>query len=322
VLPETAIPLINNLGKAKVPFLVMTDFESAKIQVHRLDELNESILFDFGGYTNQNFYKTSEQLPALQVEPYSFYNYYHEFDKVKDALLYGNSFLINLTAKHKIETEASLLDIYAMAKARYKLYVEDKFVVFSPEAFVKIEDGIISSYPMKGTIDASLPNAKEQLLSDEKEKAEHYTIVDLIRNDLSIYARQVEVTKFRYIDLIKSSRNDLYQMSSEIKGRLPNDYHAQLGDIIFSLLPAGSISGAPKKKTVELIRQIESSRRGYYSGICGIFDGKNFDSCVMIRYIENDDGQLYYRSGGGINFMSEVEKEYLEMIDKIYIPLG
>jgi len=195
-------------------------------------------------------------------------------------------------------------------------------VVFSPESFVSIKSGKISSFPMKGTIDASLPKAKEILLNDKKETAEHYTIVDLIRNDLSMHAKQVAVDKFRYLDLIKSNHKDLYQMSSAITGQLPEDYQNNLGDILFSMLPAGSVSGAPKKKTTEIISAVESEPRGYYTGICGIYDGKDFDSFVMIRFIEKDEEQLYYRSGGGITFQSQVEQEYQEMINKIYIPIS
>lgn len=320
--PNEAIALINKLGKNSTPFLLLTDFESEKIRVQPLAELDEDILYDLNGQSNHAFYKGAKADTSLAVEPFLFQKYYHQFDKVKDELNYGNTFLINLTARHKIFTSLNLMEIFSLASAKYKLYVKDEFVVFSPETFVKIENGHIAAYPMKGTIDASLPNAKAQLLHDEKEKAEHYTIVDLIRNDLSIYAKEVVVTKFRYLDLIKSNNKDLYQVSSEIVGRLPSGYLEQLGDVIFSMLPAGSISGAPKKKTVEIIKDAESGKRGYYTGVCGLFDGQNFDSFVMIRYIEEEQGLLYYRSGGGITFQSEVEKEYQEMIDKIYLPLA
>jgi para-aminobenzoate synthetase component 1 len=90
---------------------------------------------------------------------------------------------------------------------------------------------------------------------------------------------------------------------------------------LFKLLPAGSISGAPKQKTVEIIKEAETHQRGYYTGVCGIFDGENLDSGVMIRYIENQNGQLIYKSGGGITVNSEPDYEYNEMIDKIYVPI-
>jgi para-aminobenzoate synthetase component 1 len=86
-------------------------------------------------------------------------------------------------------------------------------------------------------------------------------------------------------------------------------------------LPAGSISGAPKKKTVEIIKDAEGYERGYFTGIFGIFDGKDLDSSVMIRFIESIDSKLCYKSGGGITFMSKPELEYQEMIDKVYVPI-
>jgi para-aminobenzoate synthetase component 1 len=109
-------------------------------------------------------------------------------------------------------------------------------------------------------------------------------------------------------------------MSSEISGELPLNYYETLGDLIFKLLPAGSISGAPKKKTVEIIRQAEQYDRGFYTGIFGIFDGENLDSGVMIRFIEQTAEGLFYKSGGGITAKSNCSEEYQELIAKIYVP--
>jgi para-aminobenzoate synthetase component I len=175
---------------------------------------------------------------------------------------------------------------------------------------------------MKGTIDASLPHAREKILGDEKESAEHATIVDLIRNDLSMVAKNVHVSSFRYVDEIRTHDKTLLQVSSTIRGNLPEDFTCRIGDILFRLLPAGSVTGAPKKRTVEIIREAEQYDRGYYTGICGYFDGQRLESGVMIRFIENIGGQLYYKSGGGITAWSTVESEYQEMIDKVYVPLG
>lgn len=174
---------------------------------------------------------------------------------------------------------------------------------------------------MKGTIDASIANAASILLSDQKEMAEHVTIVDLIRNDLSIVAEDVHVTKFRYIDRIKTHNGNLLQVSSEIVGRLPVNYKEEIGTILVCLLPAGSVSGAPKKKTIDIIRDAEGEARGYYTGVIGYFDGENLDSAVMIRYIEQVSGKLYYRSGGGITTQSNCEKEYEEALAKVYVPV-
>jgi para-aminobenzoate synthetase component 1 len=256
----------------------------------------------------------------FKIYPVEFEKYKEAFDYVVHQISLGNSYLTNLTFPTRIETNLSLEEIYTYSRARYKLLLEDEFVVFSPECFVKIENGIISSYPMKGTIDASIPSAEEIILADEKEMAEHITIVDLIRNDLSIVASDVHVEKFRYMEKLKTNKKSLLQVSSKIVGELKGNYHERLGDIIFSMLPAGSISGAPKKKTVEIIQNAEKLGRGFYTGVFGYYDGKNLDSAVMIRFIEQTPEGLVYRSGGGITFMSDANSEYQELIDKVYVP--
>ncbi|MBA4322972.1 MAG: aminodeoxychorismate synthase component I, partial [Odoribacter sp.] len=165
-------------------------------------------------------------------------------------------------------------------------------------------------------------NAGNVILNDEKEMAEHNTIVDLIRNDLSIFADEVKVTRYRYIDEIKTSETVLLQVSSEISGRLRKGYEGHLGEIITGMLPAGSVTGAPKKETVKIIKESETYERGWYTGIFGVFDGESLDSAVMIRFIENIDGKLVYKSGGGITFLSDPVKEYEELIAKVYVPIG
>jgi para-aminobenzoate synthetase component I len=182
---------------------------------------------------------------------------------------------------------------------------------------------------MKGTIDASIPNAEQIILADHKESAEHYTIVDLLRNDLSQISKNVRVEKFRYIDSVQTQNKTLLQVSSKIVGDLGKDYAAHLGDLLFALLPAGSVSGAPKRKTVEIILAAEQCfqingkpyERDYYTGVFGYFDGENLDTSVMIRFIQALDNQLVFKSGGGITFMSQVSPEYQELIDKVYLPI-
>jgi para-aminobenzoate synthetase component 1 len=170
---------------------------------------------------------------------------------------------------------------------------------------------------MKGTIHAGIPNAKDIILNDQKEYAEHATMVDLIRNDLSKVSSNVKVNQFRYYEEIKTNNGNLGQVSSEIMGELPPFFNEKIGDILFDLIPAGSISGAPKQKTLEIISKVENEDRGYYTGIAGYFDGKNLDSTVLIRYLQNDKT---YRSGGGITFNSDAMNEYKEMINKVYVP--
>jgi para-aminobenzoate synthetase component 1 len=146
-------------------------------------------------------------------------------------------------------------------------------------------------------------------------------IVDLLRNDLSIVSQKVTVEKFRYCENIKAGDKELIQVSSKISGELEKDWEKRIGNIISTLLPAGSITGTPKRKTVQILDTIEKYERGYFTGVFGIYDGKTLDSSVIIRYLEKDSqNNLVYKSGGGITSDSDVYKEYQEMCDKVYIP--
>lgn len=316
---------MNEWGKEQKPFFFLTDFECKHCLVEDVTNLpTDELQFEFPEISHKAV-RPQTSLPeqiAWEILPESFESYRQSFDIVRRNLLAGNSFLTNLTCSTPVKTNLSLLQIFEHAKARYKLWLKDRFVVVSPETFVRIHDGFIYSYPMKGTIDANLPHADKQLLNDPKETAEHATITDLIRNDMSRFASEVTVLRYRYLDKLHTHKGTLWQMSSEIRGRLPIDYGAQLGNLLFSMLPAGSISGAPKKKTVEIIHKAEHYRRGFYTGVLGYFDGSNFDSAVMIRFLEQEDnGSMVFKSGGGITFQSDAASEYKEMKQKIYVPI-
>ncbi len=320
---KQAAQTMNRLGKKKTPFLFIIDFVMQKPVVIPLSEVDpQKILYDVNGISNAEKDKNTAKKLIFNFTPVSKQTYCKAFKKVQFHLGRGDTFLLNLTMPAKAESNFSLKDIFYSSKARYKLWLKNQLVVFSPEIFVTINNGIISSYPMKGTMDASVAGAEQKLLASKKELAEHYTIVDLIRNDLSMVADEVKVTRFRYIDRLKTHKGELLQMSSEISGKLPANYCENIGNILMTLLPAGSISGAPKRKTVEIIREAEGYDRGYYTGIFGLFDGTNLDSGVMIRYIEQSDEGLTYKSGGGITANSICEAEYQELIDKIYVPIA
>lgn len=318
-----AIDKINGLASAHEPFLFLIDYKAKKSIVLTVEELNpEEILFEFGGKSNvKNQTAFDKKDVEWKINAVSFDHYKPRFGFVKEEILKGNSYLINFTQPAEIEANLTLTEIFYCSKAKYKLWLKDWFVVFSPETFVKIENGVISSFPMKGTIDASISNAENIILNDVKEMAEHATIVDLIRNDLSMVAENVEVKRFRYVEKLKTNQKDLLQVSSHIEGKLPENYLENLGEIIFKLLPAGSISGAPKPKTLEIIDRAEGYERGFYTGICGYFDGKTLNSGVMIRFIEQTENGLVFKSGGGITFLSSAEKEYEELIQKVYVPI-
>lgn len=311
---------INSLGADGVPFLFIIDFKAASGYVIEEKELDERFVqFEFQRQATSSKQQVGEIDWELKpVEPEVFRS---KFDYVVAQIRLGNSFLTNLTQPTEVKTNLSLLEMFQYGSAKYKLWLNGLFTVLSPETFVTIQNDCISSFPMKGTIDAAIPDAEKIILNDPKEKAEHATIVDLIRNDLSLVASEVEVKRYRYIDKLTTNKQDLLQVSSEISGRLASGYQKQLGDILFSLLPAGSICGAPKPKTLEIIEKAEGYNRGFYTGICGWFDGQNLDSAVMIRFVEEQEGKMIFKSGGGITSQSEFLKEYEELIQKVYVPI-
>lgn len=323
---EEIIHQINALEAKNKPFLFIIDFKAQGGYVIEEQELDARFVrFETPTLREHQPRKLilnhKNKLLVWNLSPLFIQDYTNKFERVKEQIQKGNSFLANLTQPTDIETNATLEELYDMGFAKYKLWLKNRFAVLSPECFVQIKEDIISSYPMKGTIDASLPNAEEIILTNPKEKAEHATIVDLIRNDLSSVATNVKVEKYRYIDKLTTNKGDLLQVSSKISGELRKNYHQKLGDILFALLPAGSISGAPKHKTLEIIDETEGYDRGFYTGIFGWFDGRNLDSGVMIRFIEQKDNQYIFKSGGGITSQSEVQEEYNELIQKIYVPL-
>lgn len=318
---EEALEIMDSWGTKRIPFVFIIDFEMRQILLFRMDDvIPENIRFAFPGIYTDIMPHRSVNF-EFQKNPVSFERYLEAYREINSQILAGNSFLLNLTFPTPITTTLSLNDIYTYSIAKYKLLVDNEFVVFSPETFITVKDGIISSFPMKGTVKATVPNAEALIVKDFKETAEHSTIVDLIRNDLSMVANNVTVRRFRYIDRLQTNQGELLQVSSEITGQLPANYNQRLGEIIFTLLPAGSVTGAPKKKTVDIIQKVEGEPRGYYTGVFGYFDGKDVDSAVMIRFIENCEGELCFRSGGGITCNSDAASEYQELIDKVYVSI-
>ncbi len=316
------IEKMNIWGEQKKPYIFIIDFEINQPLVLPLNEAAENgLYYSFDNLNNIDFPDVQKRKFSFKKYPVSFPVYKESFDKVMTQIKLGNSFLTNLTFPTDIATDLTLPELFSRSEAPFKLLFKDSFVVFSPELFVMICEGKISSYPMKGTIDASIPDAENIILNDPKETAEHHTIVDMIRSDLSLVATNVKVEKFRFLNAIKTQDKTLLQVSSEVTGELPVDYRNHLGDILSKLLPAGSICGAPKKKTLEIISNSEIYKRGYYTGVFGIFDGTDLKSAVMIRFIEKLNDKLIFKSGGGITFSSDPEKEYLELTDKVYVPI-
>ncbi|RUM67188.1 MAG: aminodeoxychorismate synthase component I, partial [Sulfurimonas sp.] len=291
---------LSYFASENIPFLFYTDFKGDNIHVIPLNELEDAgIEFAINQpYHNRKYHK------KLIKHPVSYKQYKKKFDHIIANIKDGNTYLLNLTQPTEIETDLTLQNIFNRAEAPYKLHVKNHFVCFSPEPFVTIENNTIYTFPMKGTIDAATQHAATQILSNEKEMAEHVMVVDLLRNDLGMVASNIVVEKFRYIQKIHAGDKELLQVSSKIKGTLPKEWKNNLGAIIKTLLPAGSITGTPKHSTVQIIEKVEGYPRGYYSGVFGVFDGTRLQSGVMIRFIEKEKEKFIYKSGGGITLDS------------------
>lgn len=310
---------LNKYGSSKEPFFFTISYDFSKFYIEKLSCLPKEIRYEISSKKNSKI----KNKTSIKKYPISFEEYKKRFDVLQEQIKSGNSYLLNLTAKTLIQTGFSLDDIYEKVNSSFKLRFkkdDDDFVCFSPERFIEIKNNKIYTYPMKGTIDASLVNAQAKILGDTKEMAEHTMVVDLLRNDLGIVSSKVKVDKFRYIDKINAGNKKLLQVSSKISGHLEDDWQSNIGTVLTSMLPAGSITGTPKKKTVEILKDVEEYDRNYYTGIFGVFDGLSLDSAVMIRFIENDGKNLYYKSGGGITCDSSANLEYQELLDKIYLP--
>lgn len=329
---------MNGLGRAGVPFVWGVDYARERCFVLEEPFTEGEILWEVRGVGNKvaaGVVTTGEVAPeeamagegAAEVVPelriarrVEYGEYEGMFATLRAGLMRGDSFLANLTVPTEVELRGTLRDVFRHSSAPFKLLIGDEFVCFSPEPFVSIREGMISTFPMKGTIDASLPEAERKLMEDYKETCEHFTIVDLMRNDINMVAEEVTVPRLRYVETIATAKGSILQTSSEVRGRIPAGKERDFGDIILPLLPAGSITGAPKPATVELIARSEIAPRGWYTGVFGYFDGAVMQSAVMIRCIQRGaDGKLYFHSGGGVTVNSDCRDEYEEVLTKVYL---
>lgn len=329
--------LMDEYSSSHRPFLFAIDYECEEAYFVENPLQTDELEFSVHGVGNATALSDPNVAYEFVSFPESPESYKKRFEVINKAELHGNSFLANLTVRTPVHCTLTLGEIYKYAKAPFKLHIPQRFVCYSPEPFIHIsQEGRIASFPMKGTIDATLPDAAETLRNDYKERSEHYTIVDLIRNDLSRVAKHVRVDRFAYMDRIVTTDSEILQMSSEISGQLEQGQLQSLGSVLKELLPAGSISGAPKEATCAAIREAETGKRGFYSGVFGYYDGKELDSAVMIRFIEQSDPSMseaeaarkstrdipmfQFRSGGGITIHSDCKSEYDEVIQKVYLP--
>lgn len=246
-------------------------------------------------------------------------------EKAQHYIHEGDIFQIVLSNRLSAPFEGSLLNTYRVLRtinpSPYMFYFSGTDVEVagaSPETLVKLEDGILHTFPLAGTrprgkTEEEDKRLEEELLADEKELAEHNMLVDLGRNDLGKISRfgSVQVEKFHSIERF----SHVMHIGSTVRSEIREDCDAL--DAIAAVLPAGTLSGAPKIRACQLINKLENNKRGIYGGAIGYIDFTgNMDTCIAIRIAYKKNGKVFVRSGAGIVADSVPEKEYEECLNK------
>lgn len=246
-------------------------------------------------------------------------------EKAKHYIHEGDIFQIVLSNRLEAPFEGSLLNTYrilrTMNPSPYMFYFSGTDVEVagaSPETLVKLENGVLHTFPLAGTRPRGRTDEEDQaleaeLLADEKELAEHNMLVDLGRNDLGKISRfgTVQVEKFHSIERF----SHVMHIGSTVRGEIREEFDAL--DAVEAVLPAGTLSGAPKIRACQLIGELENNKRGIYGGAIGYIDFTgNMDTCIAIRIAYKKNGRVFVRSGAGIVADSVPEKEFEECINK------
>ena len=245
--------------------------------------------------------------------------------KAKHHIKEGDIFQIVLSNRLQANFEGSLFDTYRVLRtvnpSPYMFYFSGTDVEVagaSPETLVKLEDGILHTFPLAGTRPRGKSEKEDkeleaELLADEKELAEHNMLVDLGRNDLGKISKfgSVVVEKFHSIERY----SHVMHIGSTVRGEIRPEYDAL--NALEAVLPAGTLSGAPKIRACQLIEELENNKRGIYGGAIGYIDFTgNMDTCIAIRLAYKKNGKVFIRSGAGIVADSDPDKEYMESINK------
>lgn len=245
--------------------------------------------------------------------------------KAKTYIREGDIFQVVLSNRLDADFEGSLLDTYRVLRTTnpspYMFYFSSDDIEIagaSPETLVKLEDSILHTFPLAGTrprgaTDEEDKQLEAELLSDEKERAEHNMLVDLGRNDLGKISEFGSVQVEKYMSIERFSH--VMHIGSTVRGTIRKDRDAM--DAVDAVLPAGTLSGAPKLRACEIINELEQNKRGIYGGAIGYLDfAGNLDTCIAIRLVFKKNGKVFVRSGAGIVADSVPENEYQECINK------
>ena len=246
-------------------------------------------------------------------------------EQAKDHIREGDIFQVVLSNRLEAGFEGSLLDVYCILRtvnpSPYLFYFTSddmELAGASPETLVKLEDGVLHTFPLagtrpRGTTPEEDKTLEEELLADEKELSEHNMLVDLGRNDIGKISRFGTVAVEKYLSIERFSH--VMHIGSTVRGELREGLDAV--DAVDAILPAGTLSGAPKLRAAEIIDALEDSKRGVYGGAIGYLDFTgNLDTCIAIRLAFAKNGKVFIRSGAGIVADSVPEREYQECLNK------
>ena len=293
-----------------------TGYNKAKLELKQLAEL----LRNGDRSSEPAGHLTSEVTPLFNKEQYC-----GMVEKAKHYIREGDIFQIVLSNRMSAGFEGSLLDTYRVLRtinpSPYMFYFSGTDVEIagaSPETLVKLEDGILHTFPLAGTRPRGKSDSEDKaleadLLADEKELAEHNMLVDLGRNDLGRISKfgSVQVEKLHSIERY----SHVMHIGSTVRGEIRDEFDGL--DAVRAVLPAGTLSGAPKIRACQLIAELENNKRGIYGGAIGYIDFTgNLDTCIAIRIAYKKNGKVFVRSGAGIVADSVPEKEYQECINK------
>ena len=309
--------------KQKIILMVNIYLEDAEIQynkaVMKLKQLAD-LLKNGKKQKEENSRLLGEVLPLFDKDKYC-----EMVAKAKHYIKEGDIFQIVLSNRLSAPFEGSLLNTYRMLRtinpSPYMFYFSGTDVEVagaSPETLVKLENGILHTFPLAGTrprgkTDKEDKKLEAELLKDEKELSEHNMLVDLGRNDLGKISKfgSVQVEKLHSIE----KYSHVMHIGSTVRGEIREEYDAI--NAIEAVLPAGTLSGAPKIRACQLIAELEDNKRGIYGGAIGYIDfSGNMDTCIAIRIAYKKNGRVFVRSGAGIVADSDPEKEYKECINK------
>ncbi len=309
--------------KQKIILIVNIYLEDAEIQynkaVMKLKQLAD-LLKNGKKQKEENSRLLGEVLPLFDKDKYC-----EMVEKAKHYIKEGDIFQIVLSNRLSAPFEGSLLNTYRMLRtinpSPYMFYFSGTDVEVagaSPETLVKLENGILHTFPLAGTrprgkTDKEDKKLEAELLKDEKELSEHNMLVDLGRNDLGKISKfgSVQVEKLHSIE----KYSHVMHIGSTVRGEIREEYDAI--NAIEAVLPAGTLSGAPKIRACQLIAELEDNKRGIYGGAIGYIDfSGNMDTCIAIRIAYKKNGKVFVRSGAGIVADSDPEKEYKECINK------